>query len=242
MATGTQMPVQFGAIYGFSTNTTTASSMPTGTPAAGQTWLHQRIFGIWLGSTTATFGAAPAGWVKLVDVLLGQLRYGLFFCPRWDINSTYSATNPVFTWSAAVAAVGTGAFINGIDPNDPLLAGPVSVSGTSTTATSFTIPTLAVDTSGVMLWDAAARYTASASARAIAVFADTVAIASSTSSGATGINKRLCGWHNGTSSNGSEGLRTPNPTGAKAVPITAGSNGYAGVALALRPAEQPYAA
>jgi len=240
MASGSQLPVKFGGVFGYSANATTISNMPTGTPSG--TALHQRIFAIWLGSTSVTFSAAPAGWSKIADVLIGQLRWGLFFCPRWDINSTYSSSSPLFSWSASVSAVGTGAFVQGVDTANPLLAGPVTVSGTSTTATSFTIPSLTVDTSGMMLWDACARYTASASARPVNVFADTAPIAGSTSTGSTGLNRRLTGWHNGAAADGALGYRTPNPTTTKAVTITAGSNGYSGVAVALRPAEQPAAA
>lgn len=227
MATGSPLPAAYINVNN-SASTTSTTSWVLGSTAGGG---RCRVAAAWGYSTSATI-TTPTGWSALYDAVVGNFRCSIFYRPNQDVTV---GTNVTATYSAACWNNGNCNAWEGLAAT-PLVGTPVTASGTGTSMSigSMTLPDDAV----LGLWFWAVYYATGATSGTVTLPADLVSSGTSTPTVTTGIVARCGGWTSGNTARVSSPLRSPTTTGAKAATASAGLTAWAGIGLALRPADQ----
>lgn len=235
MATGSELPAIYNGPHGANgASGATTISLNTALPNS-----RCKLAGIWLYSTTQrTFTTVPSGWTKILDQIIGEFRFGLFFTDRADPANTAGLTFGISGTSAWSANGNDWEGLNA-DPTKLVANTPVTANLTGSAA-SLSIPTMTVPVGTMPIWFWCARYstTAAASAATFTVPADLEA--SGNVSGSSSALRATNGvWRQpGVAGDGARGLQHGGATGAKALAATTGMASWSGIAMALRTADQ----
>lgn len=225
MATGYELPILYGGADGGSAAADTPKLL-------GGNNDRCRLAVAWLYPSSTTF-TTPAGWLKLYDQVLGLFRCGVFFTAENDINSV---ADVAFSATSCLNAI-NGAGWRGVHAQDPLAVTPVTVNSTGA-VTSQVIPAMTLPPGTVPLWFWAARYSGSASGKAITLPGDLTSSGNITVSTTPGLIARCGAWTRGTAAPTNQGVGHPaGTTGTKTATITATTAGAAGIGFAIRPVD-----
>jgi hypothetical protein len=235
MASGSELPIRIGGLWGHqTTTTTTAFNLPRN---AGTTSNWGRIQCFFTSSTTATISTSVPGWVRWYGASIGTMRCEIWHNVQNDVNQAEgtSGQHP-FTMAVSAWECSVGASWDNIDANTPLVGTPVTVSGT--TGTSLVVPSFTCPDGAFPMWVVAAKYSASGTAQAWTLPSDLFSEGTVTPSTATGMGCRAGGWMTG-SGEPNRGLRAPGNTGTKTFTRSGGTpTALAGVCFAIKPADR----
>lgn len=184
------------------------------------------------GSTTGAV-TGPSGWTRVYENTSYGFKFGIWYHPRWDTSDT--TTQPKWTFGTSNTALVVSNAWTGVDPDTPFVLPPSAstAAGSTSTATSFTAPTLAPSHNcGVGVWFWVTKL-ASSGAATLTRPSDLTGMGTTGSTTAASFSATSGGW--AINAAPYTGLMTPTPTGTK-VTTSSKAGAWAAVGMVLAPA------